>query len=382
MTYTELCGKFNFEMPEYAKAYYDDFIAQYDRAKPVLPQESARLIIEKTSLPKDALEALLACAAAIERYDDAHLCASFLAYITVHKRVPWINHIYTDNHFSVPDLHPEQVGWVLVSVQLANTLINKQPPEDLNQENLNAYRGYSTACFEQNGYWGVLEWHWTMLCAGGCMFLFDILKYAPCEFTGDYPVITDGSQYISRTGKEFFVNADGEAVSSAEKAAFTTSFYEDDEKYVAHIINRDGSIQRNPTEFKKSVWKDFLRGGTPTLEIHIPQRIEYTPERIKRAHKIALDFYKDFYPEFNPKAIVCFSWIYSPQLKKVLSPESNIMIVNNKLHLMPLGGTFDADCRFLRKGSSLQQRIADECAKGTEFFHGISYIPLDEIDTL
>ncbi len=382
MTYTELCGKFNFPMPDYAKAYYEDFIAQYDRTTPVLPPEKAILVAEKTNLPDEAKDTLVKCAKAIEAFDDAHLCASFLAYITVYKRVPWVNHIYSDDLFTVEGLNPEQVGWVLVSVQLANTLVNKLPPEDLNQENINSFNSYSWACFEQKGYWGILEWNWNMLCAGGCMFLFDILKYVPGEFVGNYPVITDGNSYVSLAGGEFFVNGEGDLVESKEKSVFTTSFYEDDEKYVAHVVNRDGTIESKPTEFSKSVWKDYLRGGSPVLEIHIPQRVEYTPERMKYAHKLALDFYKDFYPAYNPKAVACYSWICSPQLKRVLPENSNILVVNGKHHILPLVSSFDGDCRFLRQGTSLQKRIAEECEKGIEFHNGASYIPIDEIDSL
>lgn len=382
MTYTELCGKFNFSLPDYAKDYYDEFIAQYDRSTPVLSAEMATLVAEKTLLPVEGRDALLKCARAIDSTDDAHLCGSFMAYITVYKRAPWLNYIYTENHFTVEGLMPEQVGWVLVAVQLAYTLVNKQPPEALNEENIGAFRGYSYACLEQKGYWGIVEWNWNMLSAGGCMFVFDILKYVPGEFTADFPVITDGNSYVSLAGNEFFVGKEGELVDSAEKAVFKTSFYEDDERYIGHIINRDGAVEEKATEFSKSVWKDFLRGGTHTIEIHIPQRIEYTPERIKYAHKLALDFYKDFYPQHKPKAVACYSWLYSPQLKKVLPENSNILAVNSKLHLLPIIASFDGDCRFLRQGTSLQKRIAEECARGTEFHYGISYIAIDEIDKL
>lgn len=214
------------------------------------------------------------------------------------------------------------------------------------------------------------------------MFMFDILKYVPGEFTGDFPVITDGKSYVSLAGGEFLVGKEGELVDSAEKALFTTTFFEDDEKYVAHVIAPDGAVENKPTTFFKSVWSDYLRGGTHTIEIHIPQKIEYTPQRIKEAHKMALEFYKKFYPEHSPRAVACYSWLYSPQLKKVLPENSNILKVNNQLHLLPIIATFDADCRFLRQGSSLQKRMAEECAKGTEFHFGISYIPVSEIDNL
>ena len=382
MTYTELCGKFNFDMPGYAAEHFDGFMAEYDRSTTILPRESILTIAEATKIPEDAVDALMNCVSAIDGDDDAHLCASFLAYITVYKRVPWVNYIYRDDLFTVSGLQTEQVGWVLVAVQLANTLINKKPPRELNEENTGAFRGYSQACFDEKGYWGILEWHWNMLCAGGCMFVFGILKYVPGEFTGDFPVITDGKDYISLAGGEFFVGKEGELVNCAEKAVFTTKFYEDDEKYVGHIISRDGAVESTVTEFPKTVWKDYLREGSHTIDIHIPQRIEYTPEKIREAHKMALEFYRDFYPEHNPKAVACYSWLYSPQLKKVLPENSNILKVNGKLHLLPIIDTFDADCRFLRQGSSLQTRMAEECAKGTEFHYGISYITLDEIEKL
>ena len=65
-----------------------------------------------------------------------------------------------------------------------------------------------------------------------------------------------------------------------------------------------------------------------------------------------------------------------------MAEDSNILRVNSKLHLLPVIGTFDGDIMFIRKGSSLQARIADECAKGTEFHFGIMYSPLSDLENL
>lgn len=381
MTYVELCSKFNFEMPPYAADYYGDFIKDYDRNAPVLSVEAALTVAEAAALPEDAKQALIRCAEIIDADDDAHLCASFLACLTVYKRNPWVNYVYTDDLFTVKGLYPEQVGWVLVAVQMANTLINKKPPKDLNEENVSSFRGYSKACFNQKGYWGILEWHWNMLGAGGCMFMFGILKFVPGQFTGDFPVITDGNRYVALLGGEFLCGKDGELVDSPDKSVFKTSYFEDDEKYVGHVISPDGAVANTPSEFSKSVWKDYLREGTHTIEIHIPSKIEYTPEKIREAYRQAVDFFKDFYPDHNAKAIAGYSWIFSPQLEKVLPAESNILAVNRSMHLLPNIGTFDADCRFIRPGSSLQKRMADECEKGTEFHYAVMFTPVDEIDT-
>lgn len=381
MTYTELCGKYNFTMPDYAADYYDGFIAEYNRSVPVLSAENAAFVADAVSLPADGKQALIECAEIINTDDDAHLCASFLACLTVYKRVPWVNYIYWDDLFTVEGLKPEQVGWVLVATQLANTLKNKKPPKELNEENIGAFRGYSQSCFNKNGYWGILEWHWNMLCAGGCMFMFGVLKFVPGEFTGDFPVITDGKRYVSLVGGEYFIGKEGELVDSEEKSVGKTSFHEDDEKYLAHVVSAKGVVESMPTEFSKAVWKDHLRGGTHTIEIHIPSKIEYTPSAIKEAYKTAVEFYKDFYPLHKPKAIAGYSWIFSPQLEKVLPETSNILAVNRSMHILPTTGSFGADCRFIREGSSLQKRMAAECEKGTEFHYAVMYTAIDEIDT-
>lgn len=381
MTYTEFCGRFNFTMPEYADDYFESFLSEYDRSTPVLSKENAEIVAAATSLPEEARVELIRCAETINADDNAHLCGSFLAYITVYKRVPWVNYIWWGDLFTVDGLKPEQVGWVLVATQLANTLNNKKPPEDLNQENLNAFRGYTQNCFNKNGYWGIVEWHWNMLCAGGCMFMFGILKFVPGEFTGDFPVITDGKRYVSLAGGEFFVGKEGELVDSEEKSVGVTSFYEDDEKYIGNVISADGRVELCKTEFPKSVWKDYLRKGSHTIEIHIPAKIPYKPEPIKEAYKLALEFFKDFYPDHNAKAITGYSWIFSPQLNKVLPPDSNILAVNDSMHILPVIGSYGADCMFIREGSSLQKRIAEECEKGTEFHYGIMYTPVDEIES-
>lgn len=381
MNYNELKAKYNFEMPDYAASYFDDFIASYDRSRSVLSKEDAILVADATKLPEEAKNELIRCAKVIDDNDDAHICAAFLAEITVYKRDPWVNYIYTNDLFTVDGLMLEQVGWVLVATMLANTLNNKKPPVDLNQENLNAFLGYSSNCFSQNGYWGILEWHWNMLCAGGCMFLFGILKFVPNLFTDRFYVITDGKQYVTLANNGYFIGKEGEYVAKEEDSVGKTYFYEDDSKYVANVVSKDGTVSLTTTEFDKSVWKDYLRAGSPTIAIHIPSKIEYTPENARLAFIEAVEFYKNFYPDHNAKAIDCHSWIFSKQLHKVLPAESKILAVMDAAHCLPDFGSFDEDIMFIRKGTSMYNKIAEERAKGTVFHFGMMYVPVDEIDS-
>lgn len=382
MTFTELKAKFNYELPAYAADYFDDFINNYDRSKPVLSQENALLVAETTEIPEEAKAELLRAAQVINDDDNAHFCAAFLAELTVYKRAPWLNYIYQTDHFTVEGLEKEQVGWVIVAVMLAHTLNTKNPPKDLNAENINSFRAYTQNCYNVNGYWGITEWHWNMLGSGGCMFMFGILKFVPGQFTGDFPIITNGKEYVSLAGGEFFVGKEGELVSCEEKSVGKTYFYEDENKYIGNVISKNGVVSLEKTEFSKTEWHDFLRGGDHTIDIHIPAKVEYTPEKFKEAFKQALEFFAEYYPEHKTKAFACFSWILSAQLPKVMGEDSNILKVNNKLYLLPSVATYNSDIMFVRKGSSLQQRMAAEAEKGTEFHYGFMYYPVPEIDNL
>ena len=380
MNYSELKSKFNFELPEYSESYFGNFITSYDRNKSVLPKEDAILGAEATKIPDDAKNELIRCAEVIDKNENAHICAAFLAELTVYKREPWVNYIYTTDLFTVEGLMPEQVGWIIVAVMLANTLKNKKPPVDLNQENLNSFLAYTNSCFNQKGYWGIVEWHWNMLCAGGCMFLFGILKFVPNRFTDRFYVITDGKQYVSLANNGYFIGKEGEYVANEEDSVAKTYFYEDDTKYIGNVISKDGTTSTEKTEFDKSVWKDFLRAGSPTLAMHIPSKVEYTPENARLAFKQAVEFYKDFYPDHNAKAIDCHSWIFSRQLHKVLPAESKILAVMDAAYCLPDFGSFDENIMFIRKGTSMYNKIAEERANGTVFHYGMMYVPVDEID--
>lgn len=380
MTYCELCSKFSFELPEYAEQYFDGFIAQYDRNEPILTPEKIDVVWEATSLPEEAKEAILKYTEILHASDDGHLCGSFLAYLVIYEREPWLNYIYRDEHFAVEGLTTQQIGWIFVVLQLAETLIVRKPPVDLNKENIKTFVEYTNNCKSQHGYWGIIEWWWNMLSAGGCMFMFGILKFSPHEFGSDFAVITDGEKFVSLAVLNGFIGKEGDLVDCKEKSIATTSFYEDDEKYVAHVVTPNGKVDLEPTVFDKKVWKDYLRHGTPTLDIHIPSKIVYNSETIKEAYEQAVEYYRTHW-NYDVKAITAYSWLYCPQLYKVLAPDSNILAVNAGMHLLPMIETFDSTCTFIRPGSSLQKRFEEECEKGTEFHFGMMYTTTPEIET-
>ena len=377
MNYSEFKKQFNFELPSYAEELYESFSAEYD-GSPVLTEREALVVAEETGLPEDGKKELIRCAGVINNNAASRICGAFIRYITVQKRKPWQNQIYTEDLFDAEGLEKEQVGWVIVAGALADTIINKKPPIELNRENLNAFRGYSRSCFEKNGYWGILEWSWNMLCAGGCMFLFGVLKFVPGEFGSDFKVITDGKRYVSFACGEHFIDKDGALTNDISASVGKTVYTENNDEYIVNVISRRGVAENKTTRFSKKIWRDFLSEGTHTLNIHIPSGIEYTPERIREAFGTAIDFYKHFYPSLHPAAITGYSWIFAPQLEKVLDENSNILRVNRSVYVIPTKGEYGADCRFLREGSQLQRRIKEQTENGVRFHYSVMYIPINE----
>ena len=114
------------------------------------------------------------------------------------------------------------------------------------------------------------------------------------------------------------------------------------------------------------------------MGIHIPPNSEYSPEQHRKSILMALEFYREFYPDMEFKAIVCYSWLYSAQNKHLFPAGSRILEIEKCVHLCPLVGTMDENLMFIRKGSSLQTRLAEFRAAGNEYHPGYMYSPLDE----
>ena len=130
--------------------------------------------------------------------------------------------------------------------------------------------------------------------------------------------------------------------------------------------------------FPKSVWKLALSHKDAALGIHIPPNSEYSPEQHRKSILMALDFYRNFYPDMEFKAIACYSWLYSAQNKHLFPAGSRILEIEKCVHLCPIVSTMDETLMFIRKGSSLQTRLAEFRAAGNEYHPGYMYSPLEE----
>jgi hypothetical protein len=107
----------------------------------------------------------------------------------------------------------------------------------------------------------------------------------------------------------------------------------------------------------------------------------------------AFKFFDNYFPEKVAKAVVCHSWIFSPILKNILPPHSNLVKLQNNICLYPISkncrdGFFfifgsvgeTAKLEELPKDTSLQRSILNYVSDGKPWFGGGMFILRDSVE--
>ena len=65
--------------------------------------------------------------------------------------------------------------------------------------------------------------------------------------------------------------------------------------------------------------------GDPVIGVHIPGGGGLTPEIVDESFKEAERYVKTYFPDYKYKGYTCQSWVCDPQLKSLISEDSNII---------------------------------------------------------
>ena len=141
----------------------------------------------------------------------------------------------------------------------------------------------------------------------------------------------------------------------------------------------------------------MLNWQDPCINLHIPASGPLERKDCIAAIKNMTEFYRKFYPEYDYRAIVCYSWLLSRQFRQLLPPESNI------IQFQDLGHNFDIpeinqdkavrwrlwDAAAREKTpdelvcrTSLQSKVVEFWKNGGSFFEGGLIIFPDELSGL
>jgi hypothetical protein len=118
--------------------------------------------------------------------------------------------------------------------------------------------------------------------------------------------------------------------------ALRTVFEESPESARCSLVRPDGGIDAEPAVLDKREWECVLRRGDPVLETHIPSGGGLRPELVEDSFARSFAFFDRHFPGHGAKALVCSSWILSPQLGECLPPDSNILAFQRKFRRLPV----------------------------------------------
>ncbi len=155
-------------------------------------------------------------------------------------------------------------------------------------------------------------------------------------------------------------------------------------------ISPFGMALRQQLCLPKSEWECVLQKGDPVLQMHIPSGGGLTPARTNHTIRRSVEFFRDCFPDSEPRAIVCGSWIFSNQLEQALPPDANLVRFLREFYLYPVPSTPSSGLWFIflqdavdpatgPRRTSLQRAIADFLAAGNTWRVGGMFMLTEDV---
>ncbi len=139
-------------------------------------------------------------------------------------------------------------------------------------------------------------------------------------------------------------------------------------------------------------WQPVLQPGDWVLDFHIPAGGGMTPAARHDSFRQAAAFFAERYPEQPATAFVCASWIYNPDLERIL-PGSNLAANLGDAYLFPIPSGGDDGLWFIffqdhfdpataPRSTSVQRAVWDWLAAGNPWRSGGMFYLAADLDRL
>jgi hypothetical protein len=92
-----------------------------------------------------------------------------------------------------------------------------------------------------------------------------------------------------------------------------------------HMIYLDEEFLGESYMMFPGEWKLQLPPDVPVINVHIQKGADLTPEAISNSFIMAAEFFRQYFPEHDYKAFICYSWLLYPGLKELLPKDSRIV---------------------------------------------------------
>ncbi|MDR1748290.1 MAG: hypothetical protein LBR47_04455 [Spirochaetaceae bacterium] len=248
---------------------------------------------------------------------------------------------------------------------------------------------------EKTGEWGGDDLNWVVCRVSHYMTRQGNLYIIPCSLTGIRFTMFRNSwtrQTTALCAPDMDVREDGQFAMSPEERSFLTRFNETDTAVIGTPIAPSGYIMNKSVQLDKKLWQRVLGKENIAYELYIPQGIPYEPSHFLLSFKHAIDFYGKYFPEMKFTAFFCLSWLFSPQIEKLIqNPESRIIEIFRQGFIIPersdmsvfykfIFGYSDVNIKTVKITTSLQKNLVTYLREGNQLNWGRFVYLLEDID--
>jgi hypothetical protein len=256
---------------------------------------------------------------------------------------------------------------------------------------------YTCDYHDLHGEWGYGVFSWIWLHLSCKLFRLGRLQFRHMPFPGGVTAFrgrADG-RVLLLADPETPLRGDGNAWGSFkeeknEDGSWKPAFEPLPHGWRGHPVSPYGFALPQPVDLSSQEWELILQMDDPVLDIHIPRRDPLNRETCSASLQQAAEFFPQVFG-VQAKAFWCHTWFFTPQLQKLLSPESTIVQFQREFYLYPNAGGLDFLWSFAfgeryperataPRDTSLRRAVLDWLEAGGEIFDlpGVRFHPPGE----
>lgn len=178
----------------------------------------------------------------------------------------------------------------------------------------------------------------------------------------------------------------GSAGCTDPEGSYEALVQESETAYTGHPVQADGSVDNFEIVLPKNAWNKILSYGDPVISVHIPAGGGLTEEAVDDSITQAKQFFSKYFPDFEYRAFVCYSWLMDPQLVDLLGTDTNIAKFNLRFSKMTCKSAAEAvfsfiyllpeapsDYATLPQRTTLERKLKEHYLAGNYIYEQVGY---------
>ena len=236
--------------------------------------------------------------------------------------------------------------------------------------------------FDLDGRWTFRQFSWIWRHLNCELFRLGRMQYMLKAFDGSVKAYRSRATAEIRllAGAEMLLRPDGYALGAGRsqprdpfyqerdpsiEEVWSPAFEDRSDGWWGHPVSPYGCVLKDALLLPRAEWEPVLQAGDTVLDMHIPRSDPFTQEACRNSLRQAFEFFRQQAPHDPFKAAYCHTWFFTPQLQRILPPESNILRFQREFYLYPFPGTpgFLWDYVFGEKVRSLAEAPCDNALR-------------------